>query len=474
MFGEKALTNMLSLSREKMAQMLHESPDKLNEFDKAYQALALDADDDNLARPNAKLVVGETCGKEYDEIMVGRVVDELLPMCQTYSYKRGDGAKWRTSLSPVRGEQCVTRGEIESLPRKVRPQLTSRFVRKDIDKPSYPALMFFWDKFQNAENDKERRSFYHHFRQGLDILDLDDVLYAMLGHNKNSMGYWLPRVAGVVEKQGFFKIPDTTILKVPLPVLQLTRTDFGSLTGTSLEIVNRLCQHAFDLDENKEYFIKTGTYSSKFDFRNAHIRDPKEVREIGGYFLYLQNVACEAAGPLAQPSIYGMSTTNEWCVREYIPDVENNPTIYKGLPLHTEYRFFVDFTYGVILGYAPYWDADLMKKRFCEGGVQNGDIHDFHDYVVYQSHEAKLMERYEANVGQIESALKEIVHAVNKHCQVNDDFALWDQWSIDVMQNGNDFWLIDMAVAENSALYSKCVPPELRSPSREDWLLGRP
>ena len=238
--------------------------------------------------------------------------------------------------------------------------------------------------------------------------------------------------------------------------------------------MNRLCQRAFGLDENKEYFIKTGTYSSKFDFRNACIRDPKEVREIGSYFLYLQNVACEAAGPLAQPSIYGMSTTNEWCVREYIPDVENNPTIYKGLPLHTEYRFFVDFTYGVILGYAPYWDADLMKKRFCEGGVQNGDIHDFHDYVIYQSHESKLMERYKANAGRVAASLTEVVCAMNEHCQKNDDFALWWQWSVDIMQNGDDFWLIDMAVAENSVLYDKCVPPELRSPSREDWLLGRP
>ena len=33
------------------------------------------------------------------------------------------------------------------------------------------------------------------------------------------------------------------------------------------------------------------------------------------------------------------------------------------------------------------------------------------------------------------------------------------QWSIDVMQNGNDFWLIDMARASESSL-SHCVPKE--------------
>ena len=33
------------------------------------------------------------------------------------------------------------------------------------------------------------------------------------------------------------------------------------------------------------------------------------------------------------------------------------------------------------------------------------------------------------------------------------------QWSIDIMQNGDDFWLIDMARASESAL-SECVPKE--------------
>ena len=44
------------------------------------------------------------------------------------------------------------------------------------------------------------------------------------------------------------------------------------------------------------------------------------------------------------------------------------------------------------------------------------------------------------------------------------------QWSLDVMQNGDDFWLIDMALAEQSALYALCVPEEKRRPVKEDWL----
>ena len=44
------------------------------------------------------------------------------------------------------------------------------------------------------------------------------------------------------------------------------------------------------------------------------------------------------------------------------------------------------------------------------------------------------------------------------------------QWSIDIMQNGEDFWLIDMALAENSAYYSEAVPKALRHPSEENWI----
>ncbi len=43
------------------------------------------------------------------------------------------------------------------------------------------------------------------------------------------------------------------------------------------------------------------------------------------------------------------------------------------------------------------------------------------------------------------------------------------QWSIDIMQNGNDFWIIDMALAQDSAFYNK-VPTELRKQTEQHWL----
>ena len=72
------------------------------------------------------------------------------------------------------------------------------------------------------------------------------------------------------------------------------------------------------------------------------------------------------------------------------------------------------------------------------------------------------MARYEANketvVNNIEAMIPDMVAA-----------GLTGQWSVDVMQNGNDFWIIDMALAANSAL-SSCVPKGLLKAEKEDWL----
>ena len=82
-------------------------------------------------------------------------------------------------------------------------------------------------------------------------------MYEMIGTNPNSMGHWLPQLVAATKNNRFFKIPATTIVKVPITLLQLTRLDYESLTPTTLQIVDRFCQKAFMLDESKEYFTQT-------------------------------------------------------------------------------------------------------------------------------------------------------------------------------------------------------------------------
>ena len=296
------------------------------------------------------------------------------------------------------------------------------------------------------------------FRQGLDILDLDPVLYEIIGMNQNSMGNWLPEVIAAIQKQDFFKVPKTKLIKVPLPLLQLIRTEYGTLNQTTKDILNRYCMSAFGLNVDEQYFIKTGTYSSKYDFRNAVVKGAQEVRELGGYLLYIHFQALQMASPLCQPVIYGVSTTNEWVVREYIPDVENNPSIYKGMPLHTEYRIFVDFDDNRILGIAPYWEPKTMKNRFLNR-PDSDEAHQIHDYIIFRMHENKLMKRFDQNKDMVASQLEKML----------PDIRLHGQYSVDIMQNGKDFYLIDMALAQNSAL-NEYIPIELRRPMEENWL----
>ena len=71
-----------------------------------------------------------------------------------------------------------------------------------------------------------------------------------------------------------------------------------------------------------------------------------------------------------------------------------------------------------------------------------------------------MMQKYNQNKQKVLAAIENLL----------PDVALSGQWSIDIMQNGNDFYLIDRARAQKSALYDKCVPPKLRKPAAENWL----
>lgn len=452
-----------TISKEDIAKLLNTNPEALEAFENAYATQALNAESDNFFDMNSRMAAdmnrGITCenAENVDE-MIDKIVNELLAQTTTYKHThRHDSIHHANNFI---GEHPVTLDEIKQLPETQRPQLTGTLQKKDLaGAPSYVALLDLYSKMLSEKNPKRKQGLYHHFRQGLDILDLDPIMYKMIETNPNSMGYWLPKMAKAVESHDFFKIPETTIIKVPMTLLQLTRIEYQELTRTTLDIVDRFCFKAFGLDTSKDYFIKTGTYSSKFDFRNARVHDANEVRELGEYLLFIHFQANMMASPLSQPSIYGVSTTNEWVVREFIEDKENNPCIYKGMPLHTEYRVFVDFDTKKVIGINPYWDPNVMKQRF--GHEDDADSpHNIHDYIIYTAHEEKLMQRYNDNKDTIIEQVEKFLPDVD---------GLTGQWSIDIMQNGEDFWFIDMALAQNSALID-CVPVELRTTVEENWL----
>ena len=458
-FGKSAELSLAD--KNKIAELLKVSPDALEAFEHSYDKNVLSSDyrSGNLMDVFGKEMLKaerpeDLTEEDYDKAyeIANRIIDEL-----TAKYLPAYGLKYE-------GMKLVEKEEIMSLPKSLRPQLTSRFIHADIsdsDVSTHAVLSALYNSLDNNKTAKERLDYYHLFRWGLDLLDLNPIIYEILSRNETSMSYWLPRIMPAV-KNSFFKIPETQIIKCPLEILQLTRVfDYGEITETTKKIANGYCNRAFTLNPSKTYFVKTGTFSSKFDFRNAKVTGAKEVLEIGEYLLFLQCQAQTMSSPLNNARgviTYGISTTNDWVVREYIEDKENNPTIYKGMPLHTEYRVFVDFDTSEALTVVPYWEPEMMKNRFGHQEDKNSP-HQIHDYILYQMHEDTLMERFKENKKIVQDNIEALLPNVN----------MKGQWSIDVMQNGDDFYIIDMAPAMTSAL-REFIPDGMLKKYDEDWL----
>ena len=403
--------------------------------------------------------------KEYLEKIMNRIVGELCE--KTYGIKVRNGIMSELQPKKIGGhQQDVTVEDLEKIPVHIRPQLTGTLQHNDLNGSSGEHLAEEYKKYLQETDPKKKRFLYGHFRQGMDILDIDPLLYELLGRNRNNMGYWLPPITYAAAKHGFFKIPDTVLVKVPPTVLQMTRLEYMSLNPATLKIIDDWAMHVFELDVQKEYFVKTGIFSSKFDFRNAKISGEKEVRELGEYLIFIQNYATSLAGPLVvdgegKPSShYGAATTNEFAVREFIADKEDNPCIYNGMPLHTEYRVFIEF-FGngefEILGISPYWRKDVMLQRFSQGPDKD-TAKMRHDFLIYTAHEKTLYKRYNENAEKVLINIAEMA----------PDIKLAGQWSLDVMQNGDNFYIIDMAEAAQSALQD-CVPAGRIRKMKEYW-----
>ena len=440
----------LSLSRnytkaelDLVALLLKDNPERQREFENLYEQFEVDAENLNLFQQNAAKVIDKSdkflALSESAETLVNQIVEELVSQTVFWDSLKGEVLPYPQPVQYLTDSKTFLSLQDKGL------QFSGYLCKQDMPESSSKALLSQYKSYVKTGH----KIFYNLFRQGLDILDLDPFVYELLNHDPNTMSNWLFAIKEVVDQTNFFKIPRTRIIKVPLALLQSTRVyEYQELSPLSLEIINRYAQKVFELDLEKDYFIKTGTFSSKFDFRNAKVTKGQEVSELGSYLWYIQHQANQMASPLNNRVIYGVSSNNEWVVREFIDDKENNPTIYNGLPLHTEYRVFVDFDTEEVIGISPYWHPEVMKENFLDIGV-SAPIQKNHDYINYINHEETLMKRYEEN--------KDLV--VSEVLKLLKDCKLKGQWSIDVMQNGSDFWLIDMARASESAL-SDCVPKD--------------
>lgn len=263
----------------------------------------------------------------------------------------------------------------------------------------------------------------------MSVSDLTPNLYHTFSHNKNSIANWFEPLKAAANKGKFFKIPETKIVRLPIELAQFIRIEYHETSPSDREAFNKFIFDAFELEDGKTYFIKTGNFSSKFQFANAKCSEP---REMGEYFQVINNFAMDV----------GAGSTVDLTVREYIEDIEGNPTIYNGMPLRTEFRAFVDFDKNKVFGTVPYWDPTVMKNVLKNQAIASLNPNIMRDFETYLTQEDKLNREFNDNVTLINREIESLIKDVD----------LSGQYSIDVMKNGDDFYLIDMALMRESAL----------------------
>ncbi|TDM38055.1 hypothetical protein ETI11_01295 [Macrococcoides canis] len=232
--------------------------------------------------------------------------------------------------------------------------------------------------------------------------------------NLERMSYWLP----LVSAKNFLSIPQTQIIQFNFEMFKELLSDKNH--EKTIEKLQLLFEQEVEL--SGELFMKTGNFSDKFHFSTPHLKDRANA---GKQFYSMWYTSL----------MFGVPLTTEWVLREFISNKEELDDIYDGMPLRTEYRVFFDFDTKEVIGISNYWHPNVMK---------NG-IRDEGDLSTYKNNEERIIEEFNAYKHYvIELVVKQV-----------ENCGLKGKWSIDVMKNGDEFYLIDMARMEFSALINE-------------------
>lgn len=246
-----------------------------------------------------------------------------------------------------------------------------------------------------------------------EIIERNERMYNRAKNIPERMSYWLPEVS----KKDFLKIPETQIV-------QFSKKQFEDLIKDSEheEVITAL-QSFFEKEVKLtgDLFIKTGNFSNKFDFKVPMLKDFSKAGE-QFFSMYYTSL------------MFGVPLTAEAVFRELI-ECKGVPTIYEGMPLNTEFRVFYDFDEKKVIGVSNYWHPDVMKNGL---GTQE-------DLETYIKEEARIIEEFNIHKADVMEKVSKQVTDAN----------LTGKWSIDVMYANEEFYLIDMARMESSALIAQ-------------------
>jgi hypothetical protein len=245
-------------------------------------------------------------------------------------------------------------------------------------------------------------------------------------NNPNNFSKWYNRFVGVLPT------PFTVIVAAPeelLPhlVCENCETDIPVVEEWVETEVMPEIKRAFGGIPDK-LFMKNGCFSNKFDFAKSCLLEQVGTKTIAKHIFNIEEAALcfDTCGDL------------EFVFREWIEPVPGTPCIYNGMPFRPEMRVFYDFDRKKVLYDKFYWDWEYCYPHMV--GTEDEQEYSEAYPVVFDEYLARRTEI----LNELE---KRLVHVEGMH----------GEWSIDILVNGDKWWMIDAANAWESAYWD----PEL-------------
>jgi hypothetical protein len=249
-----------------------------------------------------------------------------------------------------------------------------------------------------------------------------------LMNNPNNFSYWFPRIKDL--REWGISIPKSIIIPVPETILRAFYMDH---MPDDMNVITKWVDAAvmpFISTEfaNKDVFVKNGCFSNKFSFNAAcHIPADADLVKVTDNICRIQadSICFDTAGNL------------EIVLREWIEPEEGTRTIYNGMPFRSEMRLFYDFTNHRYLYDVNYWDWDYCHDHICSNPE---------DAEVYE-------EDYQCIAEELD--IRKNIHLTNIANALDSVNSLRGIWSVDFILTDDKCWLIDMAVAKQSAYWNE-------------------
>ena len=247
-----------------------------------------------------------------------------------------------------------------------------------------------------------------------------DEVYEKSSNNLNELPYWYEKI----KKCKGFKVPDTQIIEIPKKYF-IMNDCYCDMTEDGRIALQKYIESQLDKRwKGKKLFIKSGVFSNKFVFMFCKV-EANEHDKIAEKYINIQNGALCLGCPVSKYLI----------IREFIETEYDRESIYFGMKLNTEFRVFYDFDKKEFIDIVNYWDRYYVGEQLVG--------------------EDKIL--YDKSIGQEEIDYYELNWKVTEQCQISlkEIEGLTGKWSVDFMWDGKDFWLIDMALAEQSAYWEE-------------------